>query len=68
MVPLSTFMTKNHINEVYYIFRGTEPSKDFGDVVYDALGIGSGERNNQVQDAKVMYEEVEKKLKAQIQK
>ncbi len=55
---------KNHINEVYYIFRGTEPSKDFGDVVYDALGIGSGERNNQVQDAKVMYEEVEKKIKS----
>ncbi|MDD1512936.1 hypothetical protein PVA20_12120 [Priestia sp. CNPSo 3706] len=32
--------------------------------MYDALGIGSGERNNQVQDAKVMYEEVEKKIKS----
>lgn len=53
---------KHHINEIYYIFRGTEPSKDFGDVVYDALGIGAGKSNKQINDALEMYNEVEKKV------
>ncbi|MFL0493431.1 DUF6792 domain-containing protein [Priestia megaterium] len=52
---------KNKINQIYYIFRGTEPAKDFGDVVYDALGIGAGKKNNQIQDAKEMYDRIEKK-------
>jgi hypothetical protein len=51
---------KQKINEVYYVFRGTEPSKDFGDVVYDALGVGAGKQNSQIEDAMAMYEEVEK--------
>ena len=53
---------KNKINQIYYIFRGTEPAKDFGDVVYDALGIGAGKKNNQIQDAKEMYDRIEKKI------
>lgn len=53
------------INQVYYIFRGTEPSKDFGDVIYDALGIGAGKKDNQLRDASIMYDKVEKKIKTQ---
>ena len=52
---------KQKINEVYYVFRGTEPSKDFGDVVYDALGVGAGKQKQvKLEDAMAMYEEVEK--------
>jgi hypothetical protein len=54
---------EHHINEVYYIFRGTEPNKDFGDVVYDGLGIGSGKKDTQLEDALNMYDKVEKKIK-----
>lgn len=55
---------KHNVNEVYYVFRGTEPSKDFGDVIYDALGIGAGKNNEQINDAEKMYEQVETKIKA----
>ncbi|MGA6841432.1 DUF6792 domain-containing protein [Priestia megaterium] len=55
---------KRKINEVYYIFRGTEPSKDFGDVVYDALGIGAGEDQAQISDATKMYQKVEGNIKS----
>ncbi|MED4153928.1 DUF6792 domain-containing protein [Priestia aryabhattai] len=55
---------KKHINQVYYIFRGTEPSKDFGDVVYDALGIGAGKDQEQIRDATKMYEKVEGYIKS----
>ncbi|WP_407728308.1 DUF6792 domain-containing protein [Priestia megaterium] len=54
---------QRNINEVYYIFRGTEPSKDFGDVVYDALGVGAGKNNAQINDAVKMYKKVEANLK-----
>ncbi|MCM2974503.1 hypothetical protein M3592_03530 [Priestia aryabhattai] len=59
---------KHNINEVYYVFRGTEPSKDFGDVVYDALGIGAGKSTQQINDAKKMYQQVETKIKSSDEK
>lgn len=54
------------INQVYYIFRGTEPKKDFGDVVYDALGIGVGKQNTQIDDAQEMYDVVETNINRQV--
>ncbi|MDE8675452.1 hypothetical protein M4B17_22005 [Priestia aryabhattai] len=54
---------KHNINEVYYVFRGTEPSKDFGDVVYDVLGIGAGKSTQQINDAKKCISKLKQRLK-----
>ncbi|GAB1796084.1 DUF6792 domain-containing protein [Priestia megaterium] len=50
------------VNQVYYFMRGTEPTKDFPDVVYDGLGIGAGSNDNQIEDAQEMYNKVEKHI------
>lgn len=61
MVLLSISMIKK-INEVYYLFKGTEP-QDFNDVWADAAGIGAGSSFDQLNDAKKMYKNVQKDIK-----
>ncbi|WYU51815.1 DUF6792 domain-containing protein [Bacillus sp. FSL K6-0047] len=48
------------INDVYYIFRGTEVDLDAPeDVVYDAFGVVAGVSDEQIEDALDFIEEVE---------
>lgn len=48
------------INDVYYIFRGTELDLDAPeDVVYDAFGVVAGVSDGQIEDALDFIEEVE---------
>ncbi|MFP7287474.1 DUF6792 domain-containing protein [Shouchella clausii] len=51
------------INDVYYIFRGTELDLDAPeDVVYDAFGVVAGVSDKQIDDALDFMEEVETNL------
>ncbi|MCR1289272.1 DUF6792 domain-containing protein, partial [Shouchella clausii] len=48
------------INDVYYIFRGTEVDLDAPeDVIYDAFGVVAGVSDEQIDDARRFYNRVE---------
>lgn len=46
------------LNEVYYIFRGTETSQK-EDLIYNAMGIVGGTATDQIRDAGSFYDQVE---------
>ncbi|TSB48527.1 DUF6792 domain-containing protein [Alkalicoccobacillus porphyridii] len=51
------------MNDVYFIYRGTEFSTDnLEDVVYDAFGVVGGSSTEQVDDALTFYREVKKEI------
>ncbi|WP_078394757.1 DUF6792 domain-containing protein [Shouchella patagoniensis] len=52
-------------NEVYYIFRGTE-TENINDIIYDLTGIATGTLKDQLDDARVFYNEVESSVKDNI--
>lgn len=54
---------KTKVNEVYYLFRGTEP-ENFDDVWTDAAGIGAGSNSDQIKDSIKFNQAVEKQVKS----
>ncbi|QQK76919.1 hypothetical protein HUG15_15980 [Salicibibacter cibarius] len=58
---LHLYNPDQNINDVYYIFRGTEV-QDLHDIVYNAIGIGSGTNTEQLQAAERFFGNVEGKI------